>query len=88
MSGIVNEWKEKAIQALSGMLEDMSSADRAMVQALINKIRNLTPMPTAEDFADLLFMLMQTSDRIPKLKELYRDATQFAKYYFLGVREE
>jgi hypothetical protein len=86
MSGIVNEWKEGAIKTLEGVLGDLPANERPIVQALIYKIRNLTP--TIEDFADLLFMLMQASDRIPKLKGLYRDATQFAKYYFLGVREE
>jgi hypothetical protein len=77
----INEWKEGVIKALEGMLEDMSSADSAVVQALIYKIRGLAP--TAEDFADLLFMLMQASDRIPRLKGLYKDATEFAKQLFL-----
>jgi hypothetical protein len=41
-----------------------------MVQALMLKVRDVRPK--AEDFANLLLMLMQCSDRIPAVEEALR----------------
>ena len=47
------------------------------MQALMLKVRDVRPK--AEDFANLLLMLMQCSDRIPRLKRLYAETTELAK---------
>jgi hypothetical protein len=79
---VVNRWRAEALRELDAVFQGLSSIEeKGMVQALMLKVRDVRPK--AEDFADLLFMLMQCSDRIPRLKRLYAETTELTKQLFI-----
>jgi len=78
----ISRWRVEALRELDAVFQSLQSIEeRGMVQALMLKVRDVRPK--AEDFANLLLMLMQCSDRIPRLKRLYAETTELAKQLFI-----